>query len=95
MMKITCYRNEEKVVLKLEGRLIGKYIEELKSCWLTVSDSQDVQRICLDLSEVTFVDSEGKQALALIHHSGAEIVATNVLTKFIADEIGARENQTA
>jgi hypothetical protein len=95
MMKITCNRSEEMVMLKLEGRLIGKYVDELKSCWAEVGDWQDVQRICLDLSEVTFVDVEGRAALAVIHSAGTEILATNVLTKFIVDEIVAHENQTA
>jgi anti-anti-sigma regulatory factor len=95
MMKITCNRNEEMVMLKLEGRLVGKYVEELNACWLAASDSQDGLRICLDLSEVTFVDGDGKNALALIHNAGIEILATNVLTKFIVEEIAAHESQTA
>ena len=94
MLKITSYKNEEMVMLKLEGRLIGKYIDELQSYWLAISESHTAQRICLDLSEVTFVDSEGKTALALIHDAGTGILATNVLTRFIVEEIAARENQT-
>ena len=94
MMKITCYRNEEMVMLKLEGRLMGKYIDELKACWRAIHESQDVRRICLDLSEVTFVDSDGKAALAVIHKAGGEILAANVLTRFIADEIAAHDNRT-
>jgi hypothetical protein len=81
------------VMLKLEGRLIGKYIDELQACWQAVNASKNGERLCLDLSEVTFVDGEGRSALALIHTAGTEILATNVLTRFIIDEIRAQENQ--
>ncbi|MEW6130221.1 MAG: STAS domain-containing protein [Acidobacteriota bacterium] len=93
MLKISCYHNEETVMLKLEGRLMGKYVEELRACYQAVCQAQTVQQICLDLSEVTFVDSDGRGALALIHNAGVEILATNVLTQFIAEEIAAHEKQ--
>jgi anti-anti-sigma regulatory factor len=41
----------------------------------------------LDLSDVTFVDSEGKQLLALIYRQGAEFQAAGCITKCIVDEI--------
>ena len=95
MMKITCYKEEETLTLKLEGGLTSSWVEELKGCWQAASDMKNVQHIQLDLSEVTFVDDEGKEFLALVHHTGGEILATNVLTKFIVEEIAERKGETA
>jgi ABC-type transporter Mla MlaB component len=87
MMKITTYKDGETLTLKLEGRLTGSWVEELKGCWQAAGAMHKVQRIRLDLSEVSFVDDEGKAALALIQAAGSEISATNVLTRFIVEEI--------
>jgi anti-anti-sigma regulatory factor len=94
MMRITFYQNGETLTLKLEGSLTGSWVEEFKSCWQAANDIKNVQRICLDLSEVTFVDDEGKEALTLMHQAGSEISATNVLTRFIAEEIKTQTDKT-
>jgi ABC-type transporter Mla MlaB component len=90
MMKITSTTETETLTLKLEGALTGRWVEELKGCWQAASEMKKVQHIRLDLSDVTFVDDEGKAVLALLHRTGAEILATNVLTKFIVEEIAGR-----
>jgi anti-anti-sigma regulatory factor len=90
MMKITFYKDGETLRLKLEGRLTGSWVEEFTGCWQAAGAMHNVQRICLDLSEVTFVDDEGKAALALIYAAGSEICATNLLTQFIVEEITAQ-----
>jgi len=95
MMKITSHIKEETLTLKIEGGLTSRWIEELKSCWQAASDLKNVERVRLDLSEVTFVDDDGKEFLALIHQTGAEISATNVLTEFIVEEIAALKDETA
>ena len=94
-MKITSYKKEETVTLKVEGGLTSRWVEELKSCWQAASGMKNVQHVRLDLSEVTFVDDEGKELLALVHQAGTEILATNVLTKFIVEEIAEREEKPA
>ena len=95
MMKITSHMKEETVTLRIEGGLTSSWIEELKSCWQAANDIKNVERVRLDLSEVTFVDDEGKEFLALIHQEGAEIAATNVLTEFIVEEIAGLKDKTA
>jgi anti-anti-sigma regulatory factor len=94
MMRITFYKDKETLTLKLEGSLTGCWVKEFKSCWQAANDIKNVQRITLDLSEVTFVDDEGKEALALMHQAGSEISATNVLTGFIAEEIREQAGKT-
>jgi len=41
----------------------------------------------VDLSSVTFIDSEGKDLLGRMHREGAELVATGCLNKCIVEEI--------
>ena len=93
-MRITFYKDKETLTLKLEGSLTGSWVEEFKSCWQAANDIKNVQRISLDLSEITFVDDEGKQALALMHQAGSEISVTNILTGYIAEEIRKQADQT-
>lgn len=93
-MRITFYKDRETLTLKLEGSLTGSWVEEFKGCWQAANDIKNIQRISLDLSEVTFVDDAGKQALALMHQAGSEISNTNILTKYIAEEIREQADKT-
>jgi anti-anti-sigma regulatory factor len=93
MMKITTYNDGETLTLKLEGRLTGSWVAEFTGCWRAAGAMHNIQRIRLDLSEVTFVDDEGKEALALIQAAGSEISATNLLTRFIVEEITGQKQK--
>ncbi|MGQ0812603.1 MAG: STAS domain-containing protein [Nitrospiraceae bacterium] len=90
MLKITEQRaaESESMSLTLEGRLAGPWVEELDSCWRQMAVNQQ-RRTVIDLTGVTFVDSEGKALLARIWREGAEFVAAGCLTKCIVEDITA------
>jgi hypothetical protein len=47
----------------------------------------------VDLSSVTFIDSEGKELLGRMHREGTELVATGCLNKCIVEEITREAKQ--
>jgi len=59
--------------LKLEGKLLEPWIGELKS----VCDEPQVTpcRVCLDLSDLTFIDAAGARFLASLIRDGARVIA--------------------
>ena len=65
MFKVTCVTvDEETVTLKIEGRIVGPWVDELKreckKCLATQS------KLVIDLSGVSFIDGRGVKALKSI-----------------------------
>jgi len=73
--------------MKLEGRIAGPWVEELHRTWISLAPSLGSKHLCVDICEVTFVDSRGKQLLADIRKSGAIFLADTAMTKSLVEEI--------
>lgn len=89
MLKITTKTDDVKAILELEGSLAGAWVDELERCWREIPRGYAVK---VSLEAVTFIDNEGKQLLARLHQSGAELKASGCMTNGIVQEI-IKENQ--
>jgi anti-anti-sigma regulatory factor len=91
MLRITVHEEPRFVTFQLEGRLAGRWVQELQECWQRTAATRQKPIVRVDLGGVTFVDAEGQACLLALHHHGAELVAADCLTKAIVAEI----NQTS
>jgi hypothetical protein len=74
MLRITTtHRDQATRTFKLEGKLLGPWIRELESAYITCLVSPD--RVRLDLHGLTFVDAEGARFLASLIRDGARVIA--------------------
>jgi anti-anti-sigma regulatory factor len=87
MLKITTLLNAESTVLRLEGRLAGPWVQELERCWDSTVGTPTHLPLSVDLSAVTYVDSDGKDLLKKLHRLGAKLIASGCLTSCIVNEI--------
>ena len=87
MLKITTLMNAESTVLRLEGRLAGPWVQELERCWNSAVGTPTHPLLSVDLSAVTYVDSDGKDLLKKLHQQGAKLIASGCLTSCIVNEI--------
>jgi len=87
MLKITTLANTESTILRLEGRLAGPWVQELERCWDSTAGTTTNHLLSVDLSAVTYVDSDGKTLLKKIYQQGAKLVASGCLTSCIVNEI--------
>jgi anti-anti-sigma regulatory factor len=85
MLKITTNNDHGRTSFELEGRLMGAWVEELKSCWQQAVAAN--QRVVVRLKEVTFVDEWGRKLLADMHRQGVTLAAEGCMTKAIIEEI--------
>lgn len=60
----------DKVTLKLEGRLVGPWVDELRAAVLRTSGSR--MPLELDVGDLTFADDDGEQALLWLYRMGAQ-----------------------
>jgi anti-anti-sigma regulatory factor len=88
MLKITALMNTESTTFRLEGRLAVPWVQELERFWLlTIAGMRKRHPLSIDLSAVTYVDSEGKDLLKKLHQQGAKLVASGCLTSCLVNEI--------
>jgi outer membrane protein len=85
MLRITTTDSDQRVTLKLEGKLSGPWIEELERCWRSAPHLN--KDLVVDLSGVTFVDAAGKALLCSIASAGVQLVGSGLVPKSLVDEI--------
>lgn len=87
MLKITTDKDAGRTKLRLEGRLAGAWVEELKQCWLQSAAAGEPVKV-VELNEVIFIDTAGKKLLADMHRQGVALTAcSGCMTRAITEEI--------
>jgi ABC-type transporter Mla MlaB component len=79
--------NSHGLILKIEGKISGPHVPELRRAWLDLAPSVGLRKLRVDLCGVTHVDGTGQALLAEIHaNTGAEFAADTPLSKYFAEE---------
>jgi len=87
MLRITVQESEKAQSIKLEGKIVGPWVEELNSTWHSLKRSPGAMEVCLDLRGVSFVDAKGRQLLREIYRkTNARFLADSPLTRYFAEE---------
>ncbi len=96
MLRITAEQEGATWVLKLEGRLQGEWVRELRRSWRRIRGVAAPARIRVELADVQFLDVAGKVLLTEMHRDGVGITAHGVLASAIREEIvtGSRANRS-
>jgi hypothetical protein len=87
MLRITVHNGDGATRFILEGKLMGAWALELESCWRQQSLTTGAPRILVELTDVIFVDDDGRALLKRMAASGAELVAADVVMKAMVEEI--------
>ncbi|MEO8340054.1 MAG: hypothetical protein ABI604_10105 [Nitrospirota bacterium] len=88
MLKITGQNDAEQasMLIILEGKLTGPWVEELNAYWRQISGEQQSDAV-IDLTGVTFIDADGKALLTKLWQQGAQLRATGCLTRCVVEDI--------
>ncbi len=90
MLRITTRTEMAKIILELEGKLTGPWVQELEGAWRrAVTINQPVE---VALRAVAFIDAAGRKLLGEMHRQGAELVGEGCMTKAIVEEITGKRN---
>ena len=90
MLKITLHDSADELRLRLEGKLSGAWVDELRQCWETASSTTAGRRTLLDLREVDFVDAGGEDLLSNMCLRGVEFHVASPLMRSVIDGIASR-----
>jgi outer membrane protein len=90
MLRITTEKKRGKLVLTVEGRLAGPWVNTLEHCWRDVRAGAPTEKVSVDLCGVSFIDPAGKTLLKEIHHQGGQLLAEGCLNQAIIREINSQ-----
>ena len=93
MLKVTTTNHNQTLTLKLEGKLAGPWVQEVTRVWFDTAASPR-SGFVVDLRSVTFVDRQGQALLAKMSQQGAELIASDCLTRNIVEEIRNSESES-
>jgi anti-anti-sigma regulatory factor len=87
MLRITVNQEPKAATLRLEGRVVGPWVDELDRAWRSLAASLGSKKLFVDLCGVTYMDTAGQRILADIHKgSSAKFLADSPMTKYFAAE---------
>ena len=75
MLKITLHDRAGELRLKLEGKLSGLWVDEVRQCWRTAQSTTAGRLTVVDLDDVDFVSPEAESLLAEMHQEGVRLLA--------------------
>jgi outer membrane protein len=87
MLRITEHDSPEAITLQVEGRLVGEWAKELECCWKSTASARKNRAPIIDLTEVLFIDEEGKRVLTKLFREGAFFRTGGPMTDAILSEI--------
>lgn len=90
MLKITLHDSADEFRFRLEGKLSGPWVGELRQCWETASSTTEGRRTLIDLRDVEFVDPAGEELLCDMTRRGVEMEAATPFMKSVVAGINAR-----
>lgn len=88
MLRIYIEHQPEAVKLRLEGKLVQPWVEELVQVWMELRTRLPRQTsISVDLDEVSFVDIRGKALLASMLKDGCAFRGTGPYISAVIEDI--------
>jgi anti-anti-sigma regulatory factor len=87
MLRITIDEDNDAVVLRLEGQLIGPWVEEVEQCWRKAFATLGSRTVQVDLSAVNFVDASGGALLIRMHEAGFRLAGNSPATGHLLDQV--------
>ncbi|MDT7042208.1 hypothetical protein [Candidatus Nitronereus thalassa] len=95
MLRITFEEHPSGPTIRLEGRLVGPWVQELKAYWQSIRGSKERDTIRVVLNAVTSIDENGKVVLQQVHQNGGLLIASGCQTKAIVEEVTARPSENS
>jgi hypothetical protein len=88
MLRITVQESDEALEINLEGRVTGPWVAELSKVWVETAPRLGQKTLSIDLRNVIFADTGGKQVLREIYaQTHAKLIANSPWAQYLAEEI--------
>jgi anti-anti-sigma regulatory factor len=86
MLKIDTIESASEILLALQGRLAGPWVDELESQWRRIQAKAGERRIAIDLSGVTGIDGAARYLLQLMRVRSVRLVGASIAIRASVDD---------
>ena len=86
MLKIDTIESASEILLALQGRLAGPWVDELESQWRRIQAKAGERRIAIDLSGVTGIDGAARYLLQLMRVRNVSLVGACLAIRASLDD---------
>jgi anti-anti-sigma regulatory factor len=90
VLKITMTETSAEEKWILQGRLVGLWVSELRSCWKKTHRTDNNRKCIIDLNDVTFIDTKGERLLRTMSKQGVQLIASGIYIKHLLQEMCER-----
>src|SRR5712664_31216 len=87
MLKITIMETATDRRWIVQGRLVGPWVNELRTTWKRAHRSEDKRACIIDLNDVTSIDKSGERLLRAMSKKGAQLIATGMYIKHVLEQL--------
>jgi hypothetical protein len=71
----------------LQGRLVGPWVDELRTSWEKTRSTGGRRTCIVDLNDVSFIDKGGEKLLRSMSKQGAKLVADGMYIKHVLEQL--------
>jgi len=90
MFKLSMLDRHGQRKLVLEGKLVSPWTEEVESAWRTAKRNLGGRELVVDLTNLTFIGSDGETTLLTLMREGARFTCCGVLTRHLLKQLARR-----
>jgi anti-anti-sigma regulatory factor len=87
MLRIHVEEQGNSATIRLEGKLVGEWVEELERCCEHELAQGRERTLTIELEAVSFVDEPGQSLLRQLHRAGAKLRAKGALSSYLVEQI--------
>jgi ABC-type transporter Mla MlaB component len=96
MLRIHTETSPDGITLRLEGKLVQPWVDEVAKVWTAFEEQgQDTRRIRIDMEDVSFVDGHGKSLLFLFLQAGCQLHGSRVYIRGVIEDLRAPKSPPA
>jgi hypothetical protein len=96
MLRVVISHSEDRLTIRLDGRIAGPWVDELAQAWRESRTLAAGRRTVIDLRNVTYATAEGTELLKEIFlQTRATILAATPWTHSLAQEIADKSSGVA
>ena len=89
MLRIRVEKEEKALLFVVEGRLVGPWVDELRTVWRERMNAEDANQLTVDLCGLTAMDTGGQDLLEELQRRGATLRCSDVMNQYLVEQMSA------
>lgn len=89
MLRISVEQEQNALSFVLEGRLVGPWVDELRTVWQQRTDAVQGFQVTVDLCGLTAMDADGQRLLDELMQRGATLRCADVMNQYLVEQMSS------